>query len=215
MNEAERRRRRRHEEELAGGLAFAEIAEIGSGAPRLVEHGLYSPARVRAARLERVREVLGDEAPRAEAVWAVEAWLNARAAEAAGAAAAAEAAAAAGPRRSAAEARVAGRFGGTRAGRRGHPMTRRPPVGPMLAAGAFGPRRASQVVGPRMGVSRRTRSGERGRGPAAGVRRVCQCVRRGRWPQAFRVRRWRRPGDRAAAWVLRPGQGLLDGRKGS
>jgi N utilization substance protein A len=81
--------RRRHDEELAGGLAaFAEIGEIGPAlTPRLVEHGLYSPARVRAAGLERVREVFGDEAPRAEAVLAaVEAWLNARAAEAAEAA---------------------------------------------------------------------------------------------------------------------------------
>jgi N utilization substance protein A len=81
--------RRRHDEELAGGLAaFAVIEEIGSElTPRLVEHGLYSPARVRAAGLERVREVLGDEARRAEAVLAaVEAWLNARAVEAAEAA---------------------------------------------------------------------------------------------------------------------------------
>ena len=73
--------RRRHEEERAGGLAaFAEIEEIGAElTPRLVEHGLYSPARVRAAGLERLREVLGDEAPRAEAVLAaVEAWLSAR-----------------------------------------------------------------------------------------------------------------------------------------
>jgi N utilization substance protein A len=77
--------RRRHEEERAGGLAaFAVIEEIGSElTPRLVEHGLYSPARIRAAGLERVREVLGDEARRAEAVLAaVEVWLTARAAEA-------------------------------------------------------------------------------------------------------------------------------------
>jgi N utilization substance protein A len=76
--------RRRHEEERARGLAaFAEIAEIGSElTPRLVEHGLHSPARVRAAGLGRLREVLGDEAGRAEAVLAAaEAWLNAQAAE--------------------------------------------------------------------------------------------------------------------------------------
>jgi N utilization substance protein A len=71
--------RRRHEEERARGLAaFAEIGEIGSKlTPRLVEHGLHSPARVRAAGLERLREALGDEAGRAEAVLAAtEAWLN-------------------------------------------------------------------------------------------------------------------------------------------
>ena len=73
--------RRRHEEELAGGLAaFAAIEEIGAElTPRLVEHGLHSPARVRAAGLERVREVLGDAAPRAEAVLAaVEVWAGGR-----------------------------------------------------------------------------------------------------------------------------------------
>ena len=53
--------RRRHEEERAGGLAaFAEIPEIGPELiPRLLEHGLHTPARMRAAGLERVREVLG------------------------------------------------------------------------------------------------------------------------------------------------------------
>jgi N utilization substance protein A len=87
--------RRRDEEERAQGLAaFAEIGEIGSElAPRLVEQGLHSPARVRAAGLDRLREVLGADAHRAEAVLAaVEAWLIARQAEAE--AAAAEAAAA-------------------------------------------------------------------------------------------------------------------------
>jgi N utilization substance protein A len=80
--------RRREEEDRTQGLAaLAEIADIGSElAPRLVERGLYSPARVRAAGLERVREALVDEAPRAEAILAaVEAWLSAQAAEAEGA----------------------------------------------------------------------------------------------------------------------------------
>jgi N utilization substance protein A len=74
--------RRRHEEERAGGLAaFAEIPEIGPELiPSLVEHGLYTPARLRAAGLERVAEVVGDQG-RAEAILsAVEAWLSARAA---------------------------------------------------------------------------------------------------------------------------------------
>jgi N utilization substance protein A len=89
--------RRRHEEERAGGLAaFAEIPEIGPELiPRLLEHGLLTPARMRAAGLERVREVLGDQAERAEAILAaVGSWLVARAAAEAEEAAAAEAAAA-------------------------------------------------------------------------------------------------------------------------
>jgi transcription termination/antitermination protein NusA len=88
--------KRRHEEERAGGLAaFAEIPEIGPALiPILLEHGLHSPARLRAAGLERLREVLGDEAGRAEGILAaVESWLAARAAAAAEEAAAAEAAA--------------------------------------------------------------------------------------------------------------------------
>jgi N utilization substance protein A len=77
--------RRQHEEERAlGQAAFLEIGEIGPAlAPRLVEHGLYSPARVRAAGPERLREALGHEAERADTVLAaVEAWLAARAREA-------------------------------------------------------------------------------------------------------------------------------------
>jgi transcription termination/antitermination protein NusA len=73
--------RRRLEEERARGLvAFAEIEEIGPElSPRLVEHGLYSPARIRAGGLERLQEALGDQAPRAETILAaVEAWLNAQ-----------------------------------------------------------------------------------------------------------------------------------------
>jgi N utilization substance protein A len=88
--------RRRQEEERARGLvAFAEIDAIGPElAPRLVEHGLYSPARIRAAGLDRLRAALADEAPMAEAVLAgAEAWLSAREAEAEAAAAAAAAAA--------------------------------------------------------------------------------------------------------------------------
>jgi N utilization substance protein A len=76
--------RRRLEAERAGGLAaLAEIAEVGPGlAARLVERGLVSPARVQAAGLEALREALGAEASRAEAVLAaVEGWLAARAAE--------------------------------------------------------------------------------------------------------------------------------------
>ena len=91
--------KRRHEEERAGGLAaFAEIPEIGPGLiPILLEHGLHSPARLRAAGLERLREVLGDEAGRAEGILAaVESWLAARAAAAAEAEAAAAAEARAG-----------------------------------------------------------------------------------------------------------------------
>jgi hypothetical protein len=55
-----------------------------------VEHGLYSPARIRAAGLDRLRAVLADDAARAEAVLAgAETWLSARAAEEDAAAAAA------------------------------------------------------------------------------------------------------------------------------
>jgi N utilization substance protein A len=87
--------RRRHEEERTHGLAaFDEIDAIGSElVPRLVEHGLYSPARIRAAGLDRLRAALADDAPRAEAVLAgAETWLSARAAEEEAAAAAAAAA---------------------------------------------------------------------------------------------------------------------------
>ena len=90
--------KRRHEEERAAGLAaFAEIPEIGTELiPVLVERGLHTPARLRAAGLERLREILGDEAGRAAGILAgAELWLAARAAaqaeEAAAAAAAAEA----------------------------------------------------------------------------------------------------------------------------
>ena len=74
--------RRRQEEERARGLAaFAEIEEIGPElTPRLVEHGLYSPGPDPRRRARARAEVLGDEAPRAEAVLAaVEAWLSAQA----------------------------------------------------------------------------------------------------------------------------------------
>ncbi|HEY7601634.1 MAG TPA: hypothetical protein VIB60_03920, partial [Methylomirabilota bacterium] len=77
--------RRRLEEERARGLAaFAEIEEIGPElSPRLVEHGLHSPARIRAGGLERLREALGDQASGAETVLAAaEAWLNAQVPEA-------------------------------------------------------------------------------------------------------------------------------------
>jgi N utilization substance protein A len=83
--------RRRHEEERTRGLAaLAEIEEIGPDLmPRLVDQGLHSPARIRAAGLERLREALGDEAERAEVILAAaEAWLHARIAEAEAAAAA-------------------------------------------------------------------------------------------------------------------------------
>src|SRR5262249_6774617 len=73
--------RRRHEEERARGLAaLAEIGEIGEAlTPRLLEHGLYSPARIRAGGLERLREALGDDASRAEVVLAAaEVWLDAQ-----------------------------------------------------------------------------------------------------------------------------------------
>jgi N utilization substance protein A len=86
--------KRRHEEERAGGLAaFAEIPEIGPElVPVLVEHGLHTPTRLRAAGLERLREILGDEAGRAEGILAgAESWLAARAAAQAEEAAAAEA----------------------------------------------------------------------------------------------------------------------------
>jgi transcription antitermination factor NusA-like protein len=77
--------RRRQEDERARGLAaFGEIGAIGPElVPRLVEHGLYSPARIRAAGLDRLRAALADEEPMAEAVLAgAEAWLNAQVAEA-------------------------------------------------------------------------------------------------------------------------------------
>ena len=102
--------KRRHEEERAGGLAaFAEIPEIGPELiPVLVEHGLHTPARLRAAGLERLREILGDEAGRAEGILAgAEVWLAARAAaqaEEAAASAAALAAAEAGGGEASAEA---------------------------------------------------------------------------------------------------------------
>jgi N utilization substance protein A len=78
--------RRRQEEERARGLAaFAEIEAIGPElSPRLVEHGLYSPARIRAGGLERLQAALGDQASRAETVLAaVEAWLSAQVVESA------------------------------------------------------------------------------------------------------------------------------------
>jgi hypothetical protein len=81
-------------EERAGGLAaFAEIPEIGPELiPVLVERGLHTPARLRAAGLERLRDIVGDEAGRAEAILAgAELWLAARAAAQAEEAAAAEA----------------------------------------------------------------------------------------------------------------------------
>jgi len=87
-------RRQQEEERAQGQAAFGEIEEIGAElAPRLIEHGLYSPARVRAAGVERLRDVLGDHAERADAILAaVGAWLAARALEAEEAAAAAAAA---------------------------------------------------------------------------------------------------------------------------
>jgi transcription termination/antitermination protein NusA len=78
--------RRRQEEERARGLAaLAEIEAIGPElSPRLVEHGLYSPARIRAGGLERLQAALGDQASRAETVLAaVEAWLSAQVVESA------------------------------------------------------------------------------------------------------------------------------------
>ena len=87
--------RRRQEDERTRGLAaFDEIEAIGPGlVPRLVEQGLYSPGRIRAAGLDRLRAALSDDAPMAEAVMAgAEAWLSAQAeADAAAAAAVAHA----------------------------------------------------------------------------------------------------------------------------
>src|SRR5262249_52727952 len=83
--------RRRQEDERTRGLAaFGEIDAIGPGmVPRLVGPGLSSPARIRAAGLDRLRSALGDDAPMAETVLAgAEAWLNAQMAEAEAAAAA-------------------------------------------------------------------------------------------------------------------------------
>jgi N utilization substance protein A len=90
-------RRREDEERAQGQAAFLEIDEIGHElAPRLVEHGLYSPARIRAAGAETLGAALGDQADRGGAILAaVDAWLAARALEAEVAAAAAAATAAA------------------------------------------------------------------------------------------------------------------------
>jgi N utilization substance protein A len=87
-------RRRQEEERTQGRAALGEIAEVGPElAARLVEQGLHSPARVRAAGLERLQEALGDQASRAETVLAAaETWLSDRALEAAAAAAAVAAA---------------------------------------------------------------------------------------------------------------------------
>jgi N utilization substance protein A len=64
-------RRRREEAQARGRAALAAIPEIGEGLGAvLAEAGLGSPAAVAAAGLERVREVLGEDAARAERVLA-------------------------------------------------------------------------------------------------------------------------------------------------
>ena len=183
--------RRRHEEERAGGLAaFAEIPEIGPELiPVLVEHGLHTPARLRAAGLERLREILGDEAGRAEGILAAaEFWLAARAAAQAEEAAAAE--------RGRGARRRGVRGGRLRRSRR-RPRARTGDEsgttrsGPVSAAGGLDPSRScSGSSGHPMVASSPTPSG--GDGVVAPIlcrRESClsECVRRGRWPQAFRV----------------------------
>ncbi len=89
-------RRRQEEERIRGRAALEEIPAVGPTlAAVLTERGLVSPARVRAAGIDAVREALGADAAHAEAVMAgVEAWLAAKAAEAEAEAEAARAAAA-------------------------------------------------------------------------------------------------------------------------
>ncbi|HZS32557.1 MAG TPA: transcription termination factor NusA [Methylomirabilota bacterium] len=77
-------RRRQEEERVRGRAALEEIPAVGPAlAAVLTERGLVSPARVRTAGIDAVREALGADAAQAEAVMAgVEAWLAAKAAEA-------------------------------------------------------------------------------------------------------------------------------------
>ncbi len=77
-------RRRQEEERIRGRAALEEIPAVGPAlAAVLTERGLVSPARVRAAGIDAVREALGADAAHVEAVMAgVEAWLAAKASEA-------------------------------------------------------------------------------------------------------------------------------------
>ena len=198
--------RRRHEEELAGGLAaFAAIEEIGAElTPRLVEHGLYSPARVRAGRARACARGAGRRGAAGRGGPGRRRGLAGRPGGCGG--------------------RGGGRGGGSRGGRgscggsrggcgnrggsgRGSGRRRRP--------GGTRPRRGGGPVTGRspmrtcVGCRRarpqaellrivRTPDGRvepdperrgRGRGAYLCRREAClsECVRRGRWPQAFRV----------------------------